>query len=171
MKAEIINQPSSGEYQEIIYDFSNPWNSQSWTWVKFTDVYENDFVGQFRGITKDVKVSLKLNEIIVLTSDYIYRLNATDLNIIETIEQPQYQNVEVSPNGVFIFHDYYEIEKMGDSLSEMTTIDSPFKMDLIRFKKWNGYNLEFECDEFCNWERNEEMFLDTSQWRIIIKNT
>ena len=170
MIAEIIDQPASGEYQEKIYNLASPWNSQSWTWVKFTDDYENESVGQFRGITKDVKVSQKLNEIIVLTSDYIYRLNATNLSIIEAVEQPQYQNVEVSPNGIFIFHDYYEIEKMGKSLSEMTIIDSPFKMDQIRFKKWNGYDLEFECDEFCNWERSEGMVLDTTKWVIKIKN-
>ena len=169
LKVEIINQPYSGEFKERIYDIESPWNSQSWTWIKFTDENLNQTVGQFRGTPKEVKYSKSLNEIIVLTSDYVFRLNASDLNIIETESQPEYQDVEVSPNGIFFFHNYYEIEKMNNSLSDMIEIESPFKMDDIRFKKWNGKNLEFECEEFTNWSRNEIMELDTTDWKIKIK--
>jgi len=35
---EIINQPDSGEYDEIIYDFDNPWNSSQWTYIKFVEM-------------------------------------------------------------------------------------------------------------------------------------
>ncbi|HUH50654.1 MAG TPA: hypothetical protein VLZ11_00960 [Flavobacterium sp.] len=104
-----------------------------------------------------------------MTSDYIFRLNATELNIIETENKPEYQNVEVSPNGIFIFHNYYEIEKMGKSLSDMEEIKSPFKMDDIRFIKWNGNKLEFTCEEFTNWSRNETMELDTTDWTISVQ--
>ena len=169
LKAEIINQPYSGEFKERIYDVESPWNSQSWTWIKFTDENMSETVGQFRGFPKEVKYSERRNEIIVLTSDYVFRLNASDLNIIETVSQPQYQDVEVSPDGIFFFHNYYEIEKMDNSLSDLTEIQSPFKMDDIRFKKWNGKILEFECEEFINWSRNEIMELDTNEWKINIK--
>jgi len=169
VKAEIINQPYSGEFKERIYDLESPWNSQSWTWIKFVDEYENETVGQFRGFPKTVKVSNKLKEIIVLTSDYIYRLNSKKLNIIETEDRIEYQDVEVSPNGIFIFHNNYEIEKMNSSLSEMTQIESPFKMDLIKFKKWNANKLEFECYEFIEWNKYESMELDTLEWKIEVK--
>ena len=66
MKAEIINQPYSGEYKERIYDLESPWNSQSWTWIKFTDKKGIEKVGQFRGMPKQVKVSVLNKEIIVL---------------------------------------------------------------------------------------------------------
>ena len=169
MKAEIINQPYSGEYDERIYDLESTWNSQSWTWIKFTDKNGVEKVGQFRGMPINVKVAEQKNEIIVLTSDYIFRLNATELNIIETENKPEYQDVEVSPNGIFIFHNYYEIEKMGKSLSDMEEIKSPFKMDDIRFIKWNGNKLEFTCEEFTNWSRNETMELDTTDWTISVQ--
>ena len=71
--AEIINQPHSGQYKERIYDVQSPWNSQSWSWVRFTDESGNEFVGQFRGSPRSVKVSRLRNEIIVLTSDYVFR--------------------------------------------------------------------------------------------------
>ena len=171
MKAEIIDQPYSGEFKERIYDIKSHWNSQDWTWIKFTDKNSNEIVGQFRGIQKDVKYSEKLNEIIVLTSDLIFRLNASDLNIIETQGQPEYQALEVSPDGEFIFHNFYEIEKMNKSLSDMTQIESPFKMDDIRFERWNEKVLEFKCEEFANWSRNEIMELDTNDWKIRIKTS
>ena len=169
MKAKIINQPYSGEYEEIIYELESSWNSQSWTWIKFSDKKGVEKVGQFRGMPINVKVSTQKNEIIILTSDYIFRLNATDLNIIETESQLEYQDVEISPNGIFIFHNYYEIQKMENSLSEMEEIKSPFKMDDIRFIKWNDNNLIFTCEEFTNWSRHETMELNTSEWEIEIK--
>ena len=171
MKTEIINQPYSGEYRERVYDVESPWNSQSWTWVKFTDKNLSVTVGQFRGMPTEVKYSEKLNEIIVLTSNYIFRLDASDLNVIETENQPKYQGIEVSPDGSFIFHNYYEIEKMNGSLSNMIKIESPFEMDDIQFRKWNGKMLEFECEEFTNWERHETMELDTTKWKIKIKKS
>jgi|LSQX01.1.fsa_nt_gb hypothetical protein len=170
LKTEIINQPLSGEYQERIYDIKSPWNSQWWTWIKFTLENEEEIIGQFRGSARGVKYSESLNEIIVLTSDYVYRLKASDQNIIETKRQPDFQDVEVSPEGVFIFHNYYEIEKMNTSLTDLTKIKSPFEMDDIHFTKWNGIILEFECEEFTNWSRREIMELDTNQWNIKMKN-
>lgn len=35
IKADIITQPSSGQYKERIYDIPSTWNSHDWTWVKF----------------------------------------------------------------------------------------------------------------------------------------
>ena len=171
VKAEIISQPYSGEYKERIYDLESPWNSQFWTWIKFADDFGNETVGQFRGSPVAVKVSGKLNEIIVLTSDYVYRLESKELNIIEVKDEFIYQDVEISPNGIFIFHNYYEIEKMGNSFSEMEEIKSPFKMDDIKFIKWNNNKLEFTCEEFINWNRVEIMELDTNKWEIIKKTT
>ena len=55
---------------------------------------------------------------------------------------------------------------MNSSLSYMIEIESPFKMDDIRFKKWTRKNLEFECEEFTNWTRKELMELDTAEWKI-----
>lgn len=37
INAEIISRPDSGEYSERIFDVESAWNSQSWTFVRFTD--------------------------------------------------------------------------------------------------------------------------------------
>ncbi len=171
MKAEIINQPYSGEFEEKIYDVENVWNSQSWTWIKFTDESGIEKVGQFRGFPKDVKVSKQKNEIVVLTSDCAFRLDSRELNIIESEKQVDYGNLEVTPNGTFIFSEYSDIYKLENSLSDMQIIQSPFEMDMIEFKGLNGNILEFECTEIANYERNEIMELNTTDWTIKIKKT
>jgi len=169
VKAEIINQPYSGEFKERIYDIESLWNSQSWTWIKFKDNNGNEKVGQFRGFPKDVKVSDQKNEIMVLTSDCAFRLDANELNIIESEKQVDYGNLEVTPKGTFIFSEFSDIYKMENSLSDMQIIKSPFEMDFIEFKSWNEDILEFECAELTNYERNETMELNTADWTIKIK--
>jgi hypothetical protein len=171
VKAEIINQPYSGEFEERIYDVESVWNSQSWTWIKFEDNIGIEKVGQFRGFPKDVKISKQKNEIVILTSDCIFRLDTSELNIIESEKQVDYGNLEVAPNGAFLLSEYGEIYKLDNSLSDMQIIESPFELDWIKFKKWNGDILEFECSELANYEKTEIMELNTTDWSIKIKKT
>lgn len=78
IKAEVINQPYSGEYNERIYDISSPWNSQSWAWIKFTNEDLTEWCGNFRGFPRDVAVSKKYNSVLVLTSDYLFKLDCLE---------------------------------------------------------------------------------------------
>ena len=168
--AEIINQPYSGEFEERIYDNESSWNSQNWTWVKFTKTDFTKWVGQFRGSARKIAIPNKRNETIVLTSDYIFRLDNNTGNLIELENQPQYHNLTTSPNGTFIFADYYRIERMISSLKDTKTIQSPIEMDMIEFKDWKGDVLEFTCDEFTNRDRHLVMELNVNDWKIRIKN-
>ncbi|MDZ4146648.1 MAG: hypothetical protein U1C58_00035 [Flavobacteriaceae bacterium] len=167
---EIVSQPYSGEFDERIYDNESPWNSQSWTWIKFTNVDNYEWIGQFRGSAREAVISYIKKETLVLTSDYLFRLDNLNGNMIEFESQPQYQNLTVSPNGDFILADYYHIDKIGESLSNKVTISSPIEMDMIKFKNWNNRNLEFTCDEFTNWDRHLVMQLDCDKLTIEIKN-
>ncbi|MFC7357075.1 hypothetical protein ACFQO1_05210 [Jejudonia soesokkakensis] len=153
MKAEIVNQPYSGEFEERIYDIESVWNSQSWTWIKFTNEYGTQIVGQFRGYPKDVKVSNQRDEIIVLTSDYAFRLNASNLNIIETEDQPQYANLEVTPNGTFILSEFSDVCKLTNSLKDLKVIKSPFEMDMIDLKVGTGINYNLNVKK---WEDGKD---------------
>lgn len=165
MKVEIINQPYSGEYQEKIYDIESVWNSKFWSWIKMTNK-DLEIVGQFRGSANKVKCSESLNEMIVLTSDFIYRLEGNNFEISEWERQPQYHDLEVSPNGDFILHDYYNIYKMDGEFSKMINIEGPVQMDDIKFIKWENNKLYFEFEEIGNWEEKRLMYLDTSTWKI-----
>ena len=95
---EIINQPYSGEFEERIFDIQSPWNSSSWTYVKFINSDFFEWCGVFRGQARKIANSKIRNEILVLTCDYLWKLNRVNGEPIEIEDQPQYQNLTVTPN-------------------------------------------------------------------------
>ncbi len=103
---DIIDQPYSGEFDERIYDDQSPWNSQSWTYVKFTNYDYSEWCGALRGSPRKAEISKSRCEILVLTSDYLWKLDSKNGDILELKDQPQYQNLTVAPNGVFVLADY-----------------------------------------------------------------
>lgn len=168
MKAEIISQPISGEFEEIIYEIQSPWNSSFWTWVKFRKENGDEIVGQFPGVPKSVKISHSQNEILVLTSNHLYRLDGDNFDLIETDIQTECKGIEVSPKGEFVLHTYYNIMKMEYSINELIDIKLPFKMDSIKFKSWHGNLLEFECESV--YERvKKNMILDVDCLTIFME--
>ncbi|WP_341225234.1 hypothetical protein [uncultured Arcticibacterium sp.] len=171
IEAEIISQPYSGEYSERIYDNKSAWNSQSWTFIKFTTGDYSEWCGQFRGFPRKVAISTLKSIVLVLTSDYLYQLDIESGDVINLEDQPQYHDLTVAPNGEFIIADYYNLEKIIKDLKQKTPIDSPIQMDMIEFKKWDDSKLEFTCDEFMNWDRHLTMTYDSKTNKIEIKNT
>lgn len=169
IKAEIISQPYSGEYSERVYDNQSAWNSQSWTFIKFTNDDYSEWCGQFRGFPRQVAISTVYNLVLVLTSDYLFQLDSQTGNLITLEDRPQYHSLSTAPNGSFIFADYYNFEKATTNIKNKTKIDSPIQMDIIQFKKWNDSKLEFTCDEFMNWDRHLTMEFDSETDKILIK--
>lgn len=170
IEAEIISQPYSGEFIERIYDNENAWNSQGWTFIRFTNDDYTEWCGQFRGFSKKVAISAINNIVLVLTSDYLYQLDRETGNLTDLDDQPPYQNLTTTPNGDFILADYYHFEKVSTNIRQKALIESPIQMDMIEFKKWNNQKLEFTCDEFLNWERHLIMTYDCKTDKIEIKN-
>ena len=168
--ADIINQPFSGQFTERIYDNQSAWNSQSWTWIKFTNEDFTEWCGQFRGYPRQVAISAIQNLVLVLTSDYLYQLDRKTGDVLQLKDQPQYHNLSATPNGHFILADYYNFEKMTDNIKITVQIDSPISMDIVTFKNWNDNKLEFTCDEFLNWDRHLTMEYDCETDKINFKN-
>lgn len=169
IEGQIINRPYSGEYEERIYDNNSPWNSQGWTYIKFTNDDYSEWCGVFRGFPKAVSISSIKNIILVLTSDYLYQLSING-DQLDLEEQSQYRNLTVTPLGDFILADYYYVIRIINSIQHQEKISSPIEMDNIRFKTWNGPILEFTCDEFCNWNRHLNMIYNSETNKIEIKN-
>jgi hypothetical protein len=170
IEAEIISQPYSGEYTERIYDNERVWNSQSWTFIKFTNDDYSEWCGQFRGFPRQVAISIQTKIVLVLTSDYLFQLDIETAEPIDIEDQPQYQNLTVAPNGDFILADYYNFEKVTTSIKEKEPIESPIQMDIIEFKKWDNTKLEFTCEELLNWDKHLTMVYNSETNEIEIKN-
>ena len=168
-KSEIINQPSSGQFTERIYDIESLWNSQNWTWIKFTNEDLTEWCGQFRGLARQVVISKKHNIVLALTSDYLFQLDTLTGDIIEFEDQPQYQDLILIPNGDFLIADYYTIKRISNKITEKEIIKSPIQMDTIKFKHWQNNKLEFTCNEFANWDRHVILEFDSETNKIEIK--
>ncbi|WP_335871883.1 hypothetical protein [Bacillus sp. 2205SS5-2] len=168
-KAEIIAQPYSGEYKERIYDISSPWNSQDWTWIKFTNDDFTDWCGNFRGFPRDVALSKKYNFILVLTSDYLFKIDCHDGELAEYESDPRYQTLTVTPSGDFIIANYYDIQIIKSTLENKIPVESPIKMDTIKFHGWSNNKLSITCDEFLNWDNNVELELDGDTFELTVK--
>ena len=169
IEAEIINQPYSGAYNERIYDNESAWNSQNWTFIKFTNDDYSEWCGHFRGSPRQVAISTKHNIVLVLTSDYLFQLDRKTGNVVELEDQPGYQNLTTTPGGDFILADFYNFEKITSSIKLKESIESPIKMDMITFKNWKSSKLEFTCDEFLNWDRHLTMTYDSETNNIEIR--
>jgi hypothetical protein len=170
-KAEIINQPFSGQYKERIYDIKSSWNSPNWTWVKFEDEDFNEWCGEFRGSPRGVAVSMKYKTVLVLTSDYLFQVDCDSGELTEYESDPQYQCLTVTPLGDFIIADYYGIEKIESSIKDKKPVESPIKMDTVMFQGWSKNKLLITCDEFLNWDNLLELELDADTLEITVKDT
>lgn len=170
-KAEIINQPYSGQYKERIYDVTNPWNSQSWTWVKFENEDFNEWCGEFRGLPRAVALSKKYNNVLVLTSDYLFQMDCLSGEIIEYESNHLYQSLTVTSSGEFIIADYYSIEKIESNLKNKVLLESPLEMmDMIKFNGWSNNKLSITCKEVVNWDNNFVLELDGDTLEITLKD-
>jgi len=159
-EAICIEQPISGMFQERIYDIESPWNSDKWTWIKFTEE-EDCWCGEFRGKYRGVACSESLGISLVLTSDYLYLLDNVTHEIIDSERQPQYIDLIATPEGEIFIATDYEIDRfVGDSLKNMERIVMPFEADSIRFKNIEGGIIRINCYEFLKWEEQLELSYD-----------
>lgn len=170
IKVEVISQPYSGEYKERIYNMESPWNSQSWTFIKFTEDDYTEWCGQFRGAPKNAHVSLKNKIVLILTSDYLFQLDFNTADIIYFEDQPQYKSLSLTPSDDFLIANYTNIEKITSSIKNKRLIESPIEMDFIEFKNWSNNTLEFTCDKFIQWDKHYLMEYHDQTETINIKN-
>ena len=172
-KVEIIEQPYSGEFKEVIYDIPNKFHSQDWAWIKFEDENWNEWCRQFRGAPIAAVLSEKYKQVLVLTSDYLVQINCINgkLTQFEAIYESQriYQDLTVTPSGEFIIADYYDIEVIGNTLSNRKLLDKPMAMDMIKFNGWSNDILSIVCDELGTTRNKVALQLDASTFEISFK--
>jgi hypothetical protein len=168
INAEISSQPLSGLCREVVYDIPNTWNSQNWTWFKFLNDDYDEWYGEFRGEPRNVAVSKKYNIVLILTSDYLYKLDCNTAKLLEYESQPQYKNLTAMPSGDFLLSDDYSIEIMNKSLDDKQLIQSPIGLDNIEFGVWNENILKISCEEFLNWDNHVELLFNCETMELTI---
>ncbi|MBO5469473.1 MAG: hypothetical protein J6A03_07035 [Lachnospiraceae bacterium] len=158
--AEQISQPYSGEYEEKIYDIESNWNSSDWTWIKFEEE-TSIWCGEFRGKYIGVAFSNIKGIIVVLTSDYIYVIDAKTKEIIDSDRNFEYCDITCTPLGDVLLSSGYGLEILWEkTISSIETIVLPVNADSLRFIGYTDNVLEMNCYEFCNWSNNVTLFFD-----------
>lgn len=148
INAEIINISISGEYEEVIFDSSSTWRSSTWGWIKFTNYDYTEWVGEFRGKIIGVEISQRFNSVLVLTTDCLYLLDRISNKIVDTYENPEYNQLTVSPSQEYIVANSCEIFIIKDSLTESFNVDLYEDVFGISFIKWEGNDLIIECENY-----------------------
>ncbi|MFD1030780.1 hypothetical protein [Metaplanococcus flavidus] len=167
--AQINDQPFSGDYLERIYDIPSPWNTQGWTWIKFTEEDLTEWYGNFRGFPHSVASSVKHQLILVLTSDYLFKINRSSGELLGYEPQSDYRCLTASPAGDFIVADYYNIYLLHPDLQSVTSIPSPVELDMIEFKGWKGNKLQINCIEFLSEDIPLALELDGERLEISVR--
>ena len=173
LEAKFINRPNSGDYSERIYDNDSPWNSQDWSWVKFTNEDYTEWCGCFRGSPRETAVSQQRETALILTSNYLFQLNSKNGDVLQLLNHMQYISLTTTPDGNFLIADCYNIFKITTSINELKEIPYNLGIDSIKFKGWNNNKLKIECQEFCSWERHLVLDFDylTEKFEIVSDKT
>lgn len=168
LEIEQIHVPESGKYKEVIYDIKSSWNSQKWTWLKFTDNDYDEWCGEFRGEYRGHGISNRDKCIYILTSDYLYLLDATDGKLVQYKDRPEYQELTVSSLGDCIVASYNHLEVIDNNLSSIHVIEALVPLDMIIFLEWIDNTLLIHADEFCNWDNHIKLSLDANTFELSI---
>ncbi|MGE7835447.1 hypothetical protein [Viridibacillus arvi] len=168
--AEIIEQPYSGHFKERIYDISNQWNSQDWTWIKFEEENYNEWCGQFRGAQRAVALSRKHNQTLVATSDFLFQIDCASGELTEFMSRDEtetiYQDLTVTPFGDFIIADYHNIEIIGETINDRQLLYIPIAIDMIKFNGWSENKLSISCEDLGISDSKIELELDATTFEI-----
>lgn len=167
--AQLNDQPISGVYLERIFDIPSPWNTQGWTWIKFTEEDFKEWYGNFRGFPRNVAISVKHQLILVLTSDYLFKLDQSSGELMKYEPQSDYRFLTASPTGDFIVADYYNIYLLHPDLQSVTSIPSPMELDMIEFKGWKNNKLLIHCIEFLSENVSYTLELDGETLEISVR--
>lgn len=168
INVEQIYVPEAGKYKEVIYDIQSSWNSQKWTWLKFTNDDYDEWCGEFRGEYRGHGISTRDEFIYILTSDYLYLLAINDGELVKYEDRPEYQELTVSPRGDCIVASYNHLEGIDSNLDSKYVIEAQIPLDMIIFSEWVDNKLIIRADEFCNWDNRVVLTLDAESLEVSI---
>lgn len=168
ISAEVISQPLSGEYEEVVYDFSSEWKSAYWGWIKFTDDDYSEWVGEFRGEVIGIEISERFNSVLVLTKDCLFLLDRSTNKVVEIVEDPEYVQIILSPQQEYIVASDYEIAVIRESAKKPYYINISGAISCIRFRGWKEDKLILNCEDYLEYGEEIDLSLDSETFEIDI---
>lgn len=165
---EIINQPYSGEYKEIIFDGpKDAPKSKYWSWIKFINEKSLSWCGIFRGSIIGVEISTVFNNILVVTDSFLYMLDKKTGKLLEVIENEEYTQITLSPFGEYILATSSDIVVITNSINKLIHIEFSKTLFCMKFLKWEGYMLHIECEDYMNSYEIRTLLLNSKTYQLL----
>lgn len=166
-EAEYIEQPTSGEYEEKIYDINRPFRGCDWSWIRFQEE-DNDWCGEFRGKYRGLALSKKFEIVVVLTSNGIYILDINSGELIESKDNYGYGNIIASSAGDIFIADfnsiYYFTSKRFSDIKKIKP--SLIYGEIMWFKEINNDTLTICVNQYPNGDIVElQLDLKSKAWK------
>ena len=165
-RAEHIEMPMSGTYNERIYDIESAWNTADWCWIQFEEDSGESWCGEFRGKYLSCAIVKEYSFVAVLTSCYLYYVDIATYELIDHSANHLYRSLYTIPSGMVLITDGYDLEVLtGNHTNQMRQIDLPMKCDCLAFDKCEGNILRMTCEELAVWD-SYELYLDCNTLEI-----
>jgi hypothetical protein len=161
--------PTSGDYDEIIFDLDGPWKGDKWNYALFTTSNYDEWLGMFRD--KDLanfKVAELSNGTACIISgghgfvvDIDKRTRRKDLKterIIDIISDNETES--------FFISTWYSLTRVTKHLDEIDII-LPIQADGIYFNGVKGRKLNLEIEEIgADMKKTKDYFLDLTEMAV-----
>jgi hypothetical protein len=165
LKAERINQPTSGKYEEKVFDLNTEWKSQNWSWIKFTTEYEIEWIGVFRGEFENLAIAEKINQVAILTSGGLYILDIEQRETLYFEKETEFKGLaEIPTKDKFIIAEYQRIGII-DKNFEKKYINLEYEIENIVFGKYENKRLKVNFEKLPDYQILD-CFLNTENWKI-----
>lgn len=162
--------PTSGQYEEVIFDVPWSWNGESWNFVLFTTSDSQEWCGHFRWFWSNHLLVAELsnkNIACVISGSHWYLINIDKKEKIKDISSyPISWIISDEISSSFIVSTFYDITQINEEWEEIDLI-LPDQADWIVLKEYKNRKINLEIEFICASERfNNDYYIDLDEMTI-----
>lgn len=170
MIKQLNNLPTSGQYEEIIFDLPDPWRGQNWHYALFTMTNGQEWCGHFREkestnfltaelSDKNIACIISSGRGYIIDIDKKEKVKDLDSDVIISLAS---DNISSS----FIISTYWDIHRVDNNF-EVIKINLPIQADGINFLEIKDRQLLLDIEEIgADMKHNQDYYLDLNDWTI-----
>jgi hypothetical protein len=169
MTQELDSPPTSGRYEEIIFDLGEPWRGQNWHYVLFTTATGDEWCGHFREKESHNFLTTELpdkNIACVVSGGHGYIIDIGKKEKIKDLSSDMIISLASDNSTSFIVATYRNISRV-DSYFNETEIALPIQADGIYFLDTKDNKLSLDIEEIgADMKRNKDFYIDLNDWTV-----
>lgn len=169
MTTKLDRPPTSGQYEEIMFDLADTWRGQNWHYVLFTTTNGQEWCGHFREKEGSNFMTAELpdkNIACVVSGGHGYIIDIDKKEKIKDLASDMIISLASDNKSSFIIATYWNLQRVDSSFTE-TDIKLPIQTDGIYFLDTKDKKLFLDIEEIgADMKRNKDYYLDLKDWTI-----